>query len=310
MKIENYIQELLYRYDCVIVPEFGAFLTQRKSAQIHETTQAFYPPSKTIAFNRQLQQNDGLLANYIANAEKLSYTDALQRIKGFVIDLENTLTNDKKVVLDNIGGFLLTNETLEFEPSYHKNYLPEAFGLSSFTIEKEAIQEPLPQEEKTPKVVSLPQNNTSKAKTNIWKYAAVGVVAIGISGFLTANWYSQSIKNHNIAEQQKAEKLVEQKIQQATFVIDNPLPEITFTLKKPTGGYHIVAGAFRDEANALKKINQLKQKGYNAFKLGENKYGLHPVVYQSFNDRRSATNKLNQIKRSENPEAWLLIKQL
>ena len=37
MQLETYISDLLYRYDCVTVPEFGAFLTQRKSAEVHET---------------------------------------------------------------------------------------------------------------------------------------------------------------------------------------------------------------------------------------------------------------------------------
>jgi hypothetical protein len=60
MQLETYISDLLYRYDCVTIPGFGAFLTQRVSAKIHESTHTFYPPKK-----------DGLLANYIAEVEKI-----------------------------------------------------------------------------------------------------------------------------------------------------------------------------------------------------------------------------------------------
>ncbi|NNG09397.1 MAG: SPOR domain-containing protein, partial [Arenibacter sp.] len=65
MGTEHYIAELLYRYNCVIVPEFGAFLTQMKSAVINDTTNSFYPPSKIVSFNEQLSSNDGLLVSYM-----------------------------------------------------------------------------------------------------------------------------------------------------------------------------------------------------------------------------------------------------
>jgi len=51
MRTADYIEELLYRYNCVIVPGFGAFLTQLKSAEINKSTNTFLPPSKVISFN-------------------------------------------------------------------------------------------------------------------------------------------------------------------------------------------------------------------------------------------------------------------
>ena len=83
MQLATYINDLLYRYECVIIPGFGAFLTQYHSAQIDSNTHTFYPPEKTLSFNRQLQTNDGLLANYVASVEKCSYETALQKIRNF-----------------------------------------------------------------------------------------------------------------------------------------------------------------------------------------------------------------------------------
>ena len=56
-----------------------------------------------------------------------------------------------------------------------------------------------------------------------------------------------------------AEKSEERKkkIQEATFVIDNPLPAVMVNLKKQNGNFHIVAGAFRVKANSEKKLQQL-----------------------------------------------------
>ena len=81
MQLETYISDLLYRYECVTVPEFGSFLTQRVSAKIHETTHAFYPPKKVLSFNEQINQNDGLLARYIADVEKVPFETATKTIK-------------------------------------------------------------------------------------------------------------------------------------------------------------------------------------------------------------------------------------
>ena len=47
MQLETYISDLLYRYDCITVPEFGAFLTSRVSAKVHDSTHTFYPPKKS-----------------------------------------------------------------------------------------------------------------------------------------------------------------------------------------------------------------------------------------------------------------------
>ena len=88
------------------------------------------------------------------------------------------------------------------------------------------------------------------------------------------------------------------------------MPAATLSLDKQTGNYHIVAGAFRVEANSDKKVNQLRSKGYKARKIGTNRYGLHEVVYASFETRAEAQRELYKIRREHNRDAWLLIKRL
>ena len=65
MNFENHISELLYRHQCVVVPGFGAFLTEETSAKIDQNNNVFYAPKKLISFNANLRNNDGLLANKI-----------------------------------------------------------------------------------------------------------------------------------------------------------------------------------------------------------------------------------------------------
>jgi hypothetical protein len=148
-----------------------------------------------------------------------------------------------------------------------------------------------------------------RRKSSYLKYAAVGILALGLSGLAGLNIYSDQVSKHNIAEQQEAEGQLQQQIQQATFIIDNPLPAVTFNVEKQSGNYHIVAGAFRVEENAGKKVDELRAEGYKARLIGANKYGLHQVVYASHQTRRDAINMLREVKKT-NESAWLLVQEL
>ena len=104
-------------------------------------------------------------------------------------------------------------------------------------------------------------------------------------------------------------------IEETSFFSLSPIevPEVTFNVevhKKNRGKYHIIAGAFRFEENADKKIMALKDIGYSSEKIGVNKYGLHQVVYASYNSRLEAVRALKSIKKSHNKKAWLLVKDI
>ncbi len=327
MRITAHIISLLYRYECVVIPEFGAFLTQRKPAQIHQTTHAFYPPKKSISFNRQLKDNDGVLANYIAKVEGISYQQSLSKIHDFVDNMNESLESHGQIHFDKIGTFYTRDGKILFQAFLQTNYLLEAFGTDSYTAEEivrektmrvsaeervSVLQAPQnEQEEGSAKEIHPEADKDKKKKPVYWRYAAVGLLAIGLGGFLTANWYSSEIEAHNLAAQKQAEQQIEKRIQQATFVMENPLPEVIFKVTTERGKYHIVAGAFRQKENAQDKLNQLKKQGFaHAAYIGANKYGLHQVVYDSYKDRGKAVAELYKIKRQDNSSAWLLVQDL
>ncbi|WP_298526872.1 SPOR domain-containing protein [uncultured Christiangramia sp.] len=309
MNISNYIQDLLYRYECVVLPGFGAFLAQKQSAFIDENSNEFFPPKKVISFNRQLIKNDGLLANYIAEIENVKYQTANNMIQEYVYDLESSLQNASKTRLENIGELYLDSEDkLQFEPVTNVNFLTQSFGLDTYKalpVNREVYKKQVSELEEKAPITFTPESKRS----SIWKYAAIGLIALGISSFAGLNIYSSQVTKHNIAEQQEAETQLQEQIQQATFVIDNPLPAVTFEVEKQSGNYHVVAGAFRVEENAQTKVDELKAEGFKARLLGANKYGLHQVVYSSHQTRREAINKLYAVKKT-NDAAWLLVQEL
>lgn len=311
MQLATYISDLLYRYECVIIPGFGAFLTQYRSASIVAESQTVHPPGKSIMFNRQLQTNDGILANYIASVEQCSYELALRRIRNFTGSLSLQLSEGKTVTLDQVGDFFLNDEnSVQFTPLKGGNFSTASFGLAALNtqaISREVYKEEVELlEERTP-LLFTPEKRTA---TPYLKYAAIGLIALAISGFGGMKIYESGVKDHNFAEKQKAETLVESQIQEATFIIENPLPALNIIVPKQTGTYHIVAGAFRVEANAQKKLSQLAAKGYSPKLIGKNRYGLHQVIYSSHQERLEALKALRTIKSTENKDAWLLVQEL
>merc|ERR1712194_581642 len=141
MSLDKHISDLLYRYDCVIVPDFGAFLTQRKSAQVYGPV--FHAPSKAISFNEQVQHNDGLLVTHIAKNKQLTYEDALIVVQTTVRELKARIANGAVVTLNQIGELSLnTALKLTFSPSGCVNYLTDSFGLASF-VSQEVTREVL-----------------------------------------------------------------------------------------------------------------------------------------------------------------------
>ena len=63
---------------------FGGFVCSSISANLNKKTGILTPPSKSILFNSQLKDNDGLLINHIAQAENISQENAKLNLLKFV----------------------------------------------------------------------------------------------------------------------------------------------------------------------------------------------------------------------------------
>ena len=306
MQLEQYISDLLYRYQCVTIPNFGSFLTQQRSATIDAHNHTFYPPSKQVSFNQQLQDNDGLLAKYVADVQRITFEDALKEIEGRVAKWTTQLSNDV-LSLEKIGDLRLTEDhKLIFSPSHNINYATEAFGLSSFVsqqILREVYKEEVLALEDAAPIALTPEK---RKKRSMYPYAAAASIALLAFGFFGMDRYAKTQQQQQLVNEQKAREIVEHKVQTATFDIGQ-LPTLELKVVEKLPKYHIVGGAFRVERNAEKKVTQLLKKGFSAKRIGKNRYGLHQVSYASVNDKQEALQLLRDIKRNENSEAWLLV---
>ena len=289
MKISYHIFNLLQEHDCVIVPNFGAFVARNISAKISHDGSRIYPPNKEITFNKSLIKSDGLLINRISSNENISYEMANDKLSNWVIKSHKKISKQGYIEIKNIGSISLNNEKYIFTPSQNSIFLKSSYGLNS--IDSNEIK-----------------RSTNSISNSYLKYAAILIVFLSLAGIFTKSYFD-SVNEFNEASYAQANLEIEKKIQKATFNINSSLPTVKLPIKKQYGDFHIIAGSFMLEENSLKMIAALKNKGFiEARKVGVNKFGLLQVAYNSYDTVEEARVALAEIRLSQDINAWLLIK--
>ena len=289
MKISTYIFQLLQSQDCVIVPNFGAFVARNISAKISSDGSKIFPPNKELSFNKNVVKNDGLLLNAIASNENINYDAAEQKIINWVKRINKKLEKQKYIEIKNIGSISLENSKYIFIPNQSSIFLKSSYGFNSIDSS----------------YIIRRQKNINNSYL---KYAAMFIVFLSLTGLFTKSYFD-SVNEFNKASYAEANLEIEKKIQKATFNINTSLPVVKLPIRKQYGSFHIVAGSFRLEENSLKMISQLKDKGFiESRKVGVNKFGLIQVAYNSYDTVEEARIALSDIRAKEDINAWLLIK--
>ena len=121
--------------DCVIVPGFGGFMAHHVDARYDGTDNMFLPPLRTVGFNPQLTMNDSLLVLSYVETYDMSYPEALRRIEEEVAEISQTLENEGKYEVDNVGILSLNEDgNIEFEPHEAGILTPDFYGLGGFDM--------------------------------------------------------------------------------------------------------------------------------------------------------------------------------
>ena len=315
MLLTRYIQELLYQYECVTIPHFGAFLTRPLMAKVSDGGN-FYPPRKEVTFNQLLKTNDGILAHYVAQKEGLTYENALRLIEKEVSSWKKRLKT-QTLRFPGVGEILLNfDKKITFIPWGKVNFNTSSFGLTHFKrkLSNNTIIQP--------KISSLMKNNNDlmftpeKEKTKkspMLRYAAIGIIGIAL---LASSYYfgDQYVTEQRLVAQQKAQQQIEKNVQEATFdlgtlseievsVVSKPVQEAT---PLDENYYSVIAGSFRSIENAEKKVETLNEEGYTAALAQSSPDGLYRAAYGRFTSKKEAINLLYYIKYTLKEDAWYL----
>ncbi|HLV23797.1 MAG TPA: SPOR domain-containing protein [Moheibacter sp.] len=292
MILENYISALLYTQDCVIVPEFGGFIAQKTNATYQPENATFFPPKKELAFNPSLMKNDGLLIQYIASAEGISFEKAKNEVESSVLFWKNHLKQNQVLNLSGLGE-LKQNSTGQIEfNAIDKNYLLDSFGL-----------------EKIQATRILPVEKQQNSNLVWWKVASVVPVLLGgylyfgkpqpVTDFVNKQWsgFTFSTWNSN-TEAEVVSKSVLSKVEE--------ISENTYQFKDFTVyDYQVIAGAFRVKSEAETMERKLLERGFEFAKLTQKKGSYYYVAFQTFPTKEKAL-ELRKTLQEEYPETWVL----
>lgn len=134
-KFIEYISDLLFLHDCVIIPDFGGFICNYRGAYIDEADNTIHAPSKDILFNRNLTHNDGLLVNWITCKENISYDKATKQVALFCEELKIKLNQRQRIAFGDIGVFYMDKRFNIIFESGKNNFLADCLGMESLPID-------------------------------------------------------------------------------------------------------------------------------------------------------------------------------
>ncbi|WP_314242721.1 SPOR domain-containing protein [Empedobacter tilapiae] len=172
MRLEEHISQLLFQHDCVIVPNFGAFISNTANVAFDEQTNTFIPPRKELSFNTTLTKSDGVLVNKIVEDEPMSFENAQTFLNEQVYFWQEHLKNGKVLTLQNIGSLQFNDAgKIDFKPKNAQNYFIAAYGLSNLQAN-----------------YILDSSKTKTSNKHMSKFlAAASLIPIIVGGFLYFN---------------------------------------------------------------------------------------------------------------------------
>ncbi|MCF8301871.1 MAG: SPOR domain-containing protein [Bacteroidales bacterium] len=344
MTIEQHISVLLHKTECVIIPGFGGLITNYQPARISKVQHSFYPPTKNVVFNSNLKNNDGLLANYIADVENISYMQAIDQINHFANTMIAQLREGKMVVLENIGNFTQNNEgEIRFEPDKEINFYEESYGLP--TIVSPPIKRMGKQKRIERKLLGREDEIHSINRKRIrWAAAITIPVAAMVAWALISDITVKDIKVQSsklVPDILKTQKDLEKQKQpgqsspktfdmgkdiSSTDQLDSKPVEKPEPATKPETKanedpvntppamerqeelpqYHIIAGSFSHKENAEQFADRLFSEGYSVKVIENENKGLFRVSMVATDEKKEALEVLLAIRNNNHPNAWLL----
>ncbi len=127
---KKYISEWFLERDQLVIPDLGKFEASYVSAQLEPASHKALPPNQTIAFEADSYTDDQAFAEFIAQREDISLSEAQKNIKVFVTTLKAELGIQKSYRVPHLGTFLWTpSGHIAFESEEDSNHLGDSFGL-------------------------------------------------------------------------------------------------------------------------------------------------------------------------------------
>ena len=347
--IVKYLSELLFERECVIVPEFGAFISKESPATIDYANHRLTPPTKEVVFNSQLVADDGVLVDYLCVRMEVSHEEAAGIVHDFAMRSLAVLDCNEPLHLEGIGTLQRINsKDFSLRLDENVNFLGDAFGLTSFSVQPiyrsetyQHIATKIAAEQKAKNTAMTVHEEEKPHRVNRYNYrwfraaaysmmVAMVLVLLGWgadkrdSSIASWNPFFYSSPNEFIAKHLNAkfeamesvnvERVPMLKVTLPTYVAGevNYLQPLDNELLKPVdvNFYYIIGASFKNNKDAQRCAKGFKKQGFdNVEVLPVNSKGNVRVAYELVMGKDAALKRLEIIKKEYNEAAWLLRKK-
>jgi len=340
MNISNHIIALLQINEQVVVPGLGTFIVEYNSAKINSADNVLSPPSKKVIFD-SFTPDDNILTEYVSKNEGITLEEANLQIKDYVENILTSIQKNNECEIIGLGKFIITKDNQIAFLAFEKNFSDEHFGLPEFAA-SEIKKNNCKEDEQKKFDKSQNSSNNSLKRKNIRKTIFISLLFLILSivffiffftDIFRGNYGENKDTTDNILQNEKisikenkisSENISQNNVTKDTINKENQTnnkvnssndiqevkPEKKIIEQKKTDkqvGYYLVAGSFKQEENAIKRVNELIAKGYKyAGVTRSNQKGLFIVYYGMYSNISEAEKQKDIIKKEENPETWIL----
>lgn len=193
MNIIPFIRALLLRNQQIVIPGFGSFAIHQQPAQLNSITGELSPPLQEIKFNRNQQDDDGVLADYLVKRSKMSRADALEAINKFAGEAKKEIDEKGELLLEGLGKLILErsgNFAFNLDDTLHQREKFAELPRLKVPARPQAMTPPAPSPVRPAPTVSAPKPpvvRVERRRRKWWIPAAILLVlaGLGAAGYLT-----------------------------------------------------------------------------------------------------------------------------
>jgi nucleoid DNA-binding protein len=337
MNIAQSIRALLDKEGKVVVPGLGIFEIKHFPARLNKEKKKISAPQTHLFFIQKLNAEDDMLANYLAETEKVSPEESAKAVETYVNSLKDKLKIANKVKIERLGHLIIRDKHLYFRPDV-VNELPELQAepvrkepVADKTVKEKKVKEK--KEKKAPAFASflamplillfimilillylmINPFNTPLFQTRysghypFSKYPVREIIITKSQPAAVEETVTSKPSEQGAPEQQTAQ-IQEEPEQQTEQIQEEPVEaEPAITLPPKTGKYHIIVASLEYRTMAEVYAEKLISNGYpEATVIGPASNGNYRVSMDNFNEKSQALLHLTYARKLIDPNAWLL----
>lgn len=334
-RLALHIEYLLLRHECVVVPDFGAFLAVRQSSTTDEEKGIVSPMTREVRFNGALRHDDGMLASSYARRERVSYAEGRDMLRRAVDQLRSTLEAEGESAVGRLGIIMADNEgNLSFRPletpeetTARMGFIPVSYkphkveqmqpGISAAGFAAVANKAEATQTEKDSEASEKQRQfdtvrNYYLAVNKRFAHVAAMIAVITVLAISVILPFNRNMNEDQasimpvraIAESVQSAKSARPAAPTASQQAEVQAPATPQADEPASDDWHLIVATFHTAAEADKYIATHNDRGYSLYTVASKR--LHRVSARSGASKESLLKELNSTAFHDKfPEAWI-----